>query len=106
MVEINKSNGDKNTRLYKNDTLTKQFEFIKLNLRALHIKIVLCSPGRRYAVATYKSPSIGDDDDDIRSINSNNVLFSFMYLFHYHTSRSWLFWFFYPFSFKCDNYEI
>jgi len=61
---------------------------------------------------TYKSLSIGDYDDDdddsydIRSFNTNNVLVSFMYLFHYHTSRSWLFGFFNPFSFKCDNYEI
>ena len=50
---------------------------------------------------TYKSPSIGDDDDDdddIRSINSNNVLFCFMYLFRYQTSRFWLFGFFFILS--------
>ena len=43
----------------------------------------------------YKSPSVGDDDDDdIRSINSNNVLLFFVCLFRYQTSRSWLFGFF------------
>lgn len=61
------------------------------NLRTLHLKIVCVRQEEDTQLRhTYKSPSVGDGDD-IRSFNSNNVLFSIMYLFHYHTSRSWLF---------------
>ena len=41
VVEINNSSGDKYTRLYENETLTKQSEFTQPNLRALHTGVLI-----------------------------------------------------------------